>query len=400
MGLTARSLLLFFLLFPLFSSTHAQTWQIFDLGTIGGAGSAGASIADNDTVAGWSDTASGERHPVHVCEDCSMTDAGTLIGGTDGAATGISSNGNLIVGYSGINAYGPEFREFRQGFLLSGGVMQPLGALYCPCSFNVRYGTSEAHGVNDLGQVVGFSQTVRPNNTVHAFLWQGGAMEDIGGGAGDWTISRAFAINNLGQVVGDFATDAGMLPPGEFDRLAFLWQEGIRQELGTLPGHTSSSARAINDSGVAAGWSGAIGGSWSHAVIWNGGMIQNLGTLSGDESSQALGINNDNQVVGWSGTVDRAAYRAFLWQSGAMIDLTAGLPADSGWELLEARDINNAGIITGIGLHAGQMRAFLLRPVEPSGSRRAGVDEILDSSEPGQDRGQALRESSRGQSTD
>src|SRR5437867_11168939 len=38
---------------------------------------------------------------------------------------------------------------------------------------------SEAHDVNDRGAVVGFSETTSAG-TVHAFLWQDGAMTDLG----------------------------------------------------------------------------------------------------------------------------------------------------------------------------------------------------------------------------
>jgi hypothetical protein len=56
------------------------------------------------------------------------------------------------------------------------------------------------------------------------------------------------------------------------------------------------------------------------------------------------------------------ALRAFLWQGDAMVDLNEFIDASSGWTLLEARAINNAAQITGIGLFGGQRRAFLLSP--------------------------------------
>jgi probable HAF family extracellular repeat protein len=38
------------------------------------------------------------------------------------------------------------------------------------------------------------------------------------------------------------------------------------------------------------------------------------------------------------------------------------IPAGSGWVLIEARGINAAGQITGMGMHNGQEHAFLLTP--------------------------------------
>src|SRR5262249_38155902 len=155
----------------------------------------------------------------------------------------------------------------------------------------------------------------------HAFLWQPqAAMQDIGDGAGNWSISRAFGVNTLGQVVGDFAQAAGPLSP-PFDRRAFTWQAGTRQDLGTLPGHTSSQARGINGAGNIVGWSGTTEGADSRAVLWANGEPHDLGTLPGDVSSQALAVNTVGQVVGWSGS------RAFVWDAGAMTDLIASYQA-------------------------------------------------------------------------
>jgi probable HAF family extracellular repeat protein len=156
-------------------------------------------------------------------------------------------------------------------------------------------------------------------------------------------------------VVGDFAQDAGLLSP-PFDRQAVLWQAGARQDLGMLPGHTSSQARGINGVGHVVGWSGTTEGAESHAVLWINGEPQDLGTLRGDVSSQALAVNAAGQVVGWSGS------RAFVWQGGAMTDLNSLMPAGSGWVLTRATAINDAGQIAGTGLLDGQVRAFLLTP--------------------------------------
>jgi len=340
------------------SSVSAQTFEIIDLGPAGNIESSALGVSHTNVSVGWFGTASASREAFRSCEGCAPQGLGFLPGGSESVATAVSNNGLYVVGYGGINEYGPYFGEIRQGFISSSQGMQTLGELYCPCSFNVRYGRSEARGVNDSGQVVGFAQSRRVNAT-HAFIWQNGVMQDLGGGPGDASISRAFDINNASQVVGDFAQDAALLNITEgFDRTAVIWQNGIRQELASLPGHSSSSAIAINDDGVIAGWSGTPNGTVSNAVIWNNGTVQNLGTLPGEQNSRATGINNAGQVVGWSGT------RAFLWQNGSMLDLNALLADAAGWQiLLEATDINNQGVITGVGLRGGVTRAFMLRPV-------------------------------------
>src|SRR5262249_18562946 len=139
-----------------------------------------------------------------------MRDLGTLPGGTQSYATGINDAGQ-VAGYGGINQFGPPFPQITEALLWQNGNLSSLRALFCPRSFNTGYGTSNARGINGGGQVVGSSETVRGPSVLHTFLWTGGGgMQDIGGGAGDPSISRGFAINDAGLVVGDFAQDAGL----------------------------------------------------------------------------------------------------------------------------------------------------------------------------------------------
>src|SRR5262249_45325910 len=58
--------------------------------------------------------------------------------------------------------------------------------------------TSQALGINDAGQVVGWSDT--PGGGQHAFLYDGGQLLDLGTFGGH--NSKAYAINNAGLVVG------------------------------------------------------------------------------------------------------------------------------------------------------------------------------------------------------
>jgi hypothetical protein len=51
-----------------------------------------------------------------------------------------------------------------------------------------------------------------------------------------------------------------------------------------------------------------------------------------------------------------------------MLDLTT-LVGDPGWVLQRAKAVNDSGLITGVGLHNGRQRAFLLEPREDSTAR-------------------------------
>jgi probable HAF family extracellular repeat protein len=122
-------------------------------------------------------------------------DLGDLPGGT---TTGIGNysvptainDDHQVVGYSdGDNGY--------HAFLWSNGVMSDLGAL--PGLYN----WSEATDINNRGTVVGYSG----NEISHAFVWDSvNGMRDLNTLLDEtgtrWTLTRAYGINNHGQIVG------------------------------------------------------------------------------------------------------------------------------------------------------------------------------------------------------
>ncbi len=334
-------------------------YQVIDLGTLGGASSTAQALNDKGQVVGWSETASGTRH-AFIYDHGMMQDLGTLVGGSHSYATGINEHGQ-VVGYSGINAFGSQFPEIDQGFVWDPTGMRSLGALFCPCSYNDRYGASSGYAINDKGWVSGSSETVRGSWVLHAALWRDGVAEDLGGGAGDWSISRSFGMNARGFVVGDYAQDAGKV--NAYEREASLWRGSTRTALGTLPGSTSSIALAVNLQGAVVGWSGTFDGAASHAFIWRRGSMQDIGALKHDANSAALAIDAAGDVVGWSGASRSGDSHAFLWRFGEMLDLNQSIPSYSGWVLNEAAGINRRGEIVGTGLHDGETHAFLLIPV-------------------------------------
>jgi|SRR6185312_140478 len=332
-------------------------YRIIDLGTLGGPASEAQAINERGQVAGWSDTPGGVRH-AFLYSDGVMQDLGTLTGGSDSYATALNDRGQ-VVGYSGINGLGQQFPEVYQGFIWDQDGMRSLGALFCPCSYNDRYGASGAYAINDKGWIGGDSETVRGSWVLHAAFWRGSPPQDIGGGAGDWSISRIFGLNQLGVAVGDYAADAG--EQNIFNRQAALWRDANHLGLGILPGDASSTALAVNQRGVVVGWSGSADGSVSHAFLWSGGNMHALGALHQGANSAALAVNTDGEAVGWSGSADGTAH-AFVWRAGRMQDLNRTIPEYSGWVLTQASGINRRGEITGTGIHDGQTHAFLLTP--------------------------------------
>lgn len=135
-------------------------------------------------------------------------------------------------------------------------------------------------------------------------------------------------------------------------------------------GGTQSEAWAVNASGQAVGWSYLAGDAVFHAFRTSstgtlGDPGTDLGTLGGTFSF-GFGINGLGQAVGYAATAGNATSAAFLADlSGPMQNLNDLIPGDSGWVLGEARGINDAGQIVGVGTVGGLSHAFLLTPAAP-----------------------------------
>src|SRR2546425_7732157 len=143
--------------------------------------------------------------------------------------------------------------------------------------------------INAGGEVEGQGDTGGLYGSEHAFLGSNGVMTDLGALPGGGS-SSALGINNSGQVVG------WSLLAGGGTTHAFLWSNGVMTDLGTLGGGLSQ-AFGINDSGQVAGQAHIADGN-EHAFLWRNSVMTDLGTLPGGRSSTALGINNWGKVEG------------------------------------------------------------------------------------------------------
>jgi probable HAF family extracellular repeat protein len=112
-------------------------------------------------------------------------------------------------------------------------------------------------------------------------------------------------------------------------------------DLGTLGGN-SSSATAINDSGVVVGTSRLPGSEVTHAFLFSGGEMWDLGTLSGYPNSGAAAVNSAGEVVGYAWRDESS--RAFRSDAAGFREVPGLEP---GSPLTAATGISDAGEVVG-----------------------------------------------------
>jgi probable HAF family extracellular repeat protein len=318
---------------PMAPSPQPQppTYVPIDLGALNGSSSFAESINSNAQVVGRY-TVSGVNHAFLWSGGSLMQDLGVLAGYSQSEAKQINASGQTV-GFVGSGSS-------TQAFLYSGNSLQGLG------------GTSVAWAINTKGQICGYAYT---NGVQHAVLWNSGVLKDLGTFGGD--SSAAYAINDIGQVAGNIVT-------GSITR-AYLYSGSSPQDIGTIGGNNSAT-ESMNNAGQIVGFSETTTTGVYHAFLFSDNSIQDIDTLNSPNSA-AFGINNNGWVVGGYTTNNNG--HGFVYIGKQMYDLNALLiNPNSGWTLVDATAINDAGQIVGYGSNpSGQYHAFLLNPL-PNGA--------------------------------
>ncbi|HET9178450.1 MAG TPA: hypothetical protein VFQ24_08855 [Terriglobia bacterium] len=310
----------------------------------------------------------------------SVTDLGTLPGGTFSSAGYINNNG-LIVGSSN------DVDGNSHAVMWVGGQIVDISTpgLGGPNSGAVAIGAN--------GQAGGFAESSDsdPNSENFCgfptglkclpFVWQKGAMTALpllGGNNGEVNLS-----NTQGEMVG--AAENGTkdpqclstpypngVGPQVLDFEAVIWGPNVGQmrQLNPLSGDTMAEGFGINNKGQAVGTSGSCADTYpapfaagAHAVLWDAdGSVHDLGNLGGTLNPDVAGlgniafaINDRGQVTGCSsvaptsGSSVSTAFHGFFWtQKTGMHDLGT-LPGDV---VSCGLNMNGLGDVVGASLDA------------------------------------------------
>ncbi len=208
-------------------------------------------------------------------------------------------------------------------YLILGFVAWFLGASPTPAVGDVRYTIAElpmsrAWAINDPGVVVGEVGSMPAR-------WHDGQLERAPGDAdaGPWD------VNNTGVVVGGYIQ-------------AYVWEGDTRTPLPTLGG-VGSAARGINEAGQIVGWLGNSATD-TRGCIWYQGQLTLLGALGGGgQQAWPYAINEAGDIVGQAETGPPGPYgaprQAFLYRQGVMQPIANAASV--------ARDINDLAQIVG-----------------------------------------------------
>jgi probable HAF family extracellular repeat protein len=344
-------------------------FELIELGTLGGVGSTAEGINNAGQVCGQSSTDGAIDGSLHAfffdsaVPGAMLQDIGHILPTQFGPSYGFAINelGHIV---------GRSDREIA--YLWNGTGMINLGTIT-----GINSAHAEAHGVNDFDHAVGWGSV--GGGDMHGWVWDSvQGMRDLGAlGTQD---SFAYDINNAGLAIGwsqipgnhhAFIVDTTATPLTMLD----IGETGV-----------TSRAYAVNNLGQVVG---EFYGFGRRAFLYdtrdpdpeflNLGHVGSTSCSPGCPESAARDINDHGWVVGESIPGGSSQEHAFLWDGNEMHDLNDLIPAGTGWFLEYAQGINNEGMIVGLGdSPGGETEAYLLVPVEDPDFDEDGVVNVDD----------------------
>ena len=358
---------------PVRLAAQHTRYKLIDIGTLGGPASFVSEDADasrilnnQGMVAGGADTSEPDPYAPNCFEpDCFvhhafrwkdgvLTDLGALFPGASSAVGAMNERGS-IAGFSWTGEIDPLLNgPAAHAVLWKHDQILDLGTL----------GGYESNGVyvSNGGQVVGFSTINGPpdpfgffGETLRAFIWENGVMRDLGTLGGPDSFP-GYGCTNLGHAVAVGLSLTNSIPnstTGFPTTDPFLWEQGTMLDLGTLGG-TFGFAQCANNRRQVIGDSNLAGDQKQHAFLWERGVLTDLGTLGGD-NSDAVAIADTGLVVGGADLPGSETHHAFLWKHRVMTDL-GSLYADPCSNAIgvniRGQVVGDANNCRGVSLHA------------------------------------------------
>jgi probable HAF family extracellular repeat protein len=271
------------------TSSAAVLWEngtVVDLGSFGGSRSAARSIAEDGRIVGSSDLPAGADgisiSHAFLWTNGTLTDLGTLPGTANSSATAINAAGDII----GVS-FDPQ--EPAIGVVWQDGIILELGGvdprLFWPIT------------IEDTGVIVGAVGMVGGDPT--ATIWRNGVFTLLP--EPDAAISMARDMNDGGVVVGMVFMAAGQ------QSHATMWVDGVMVDLGIPENFWHSDAFAVNNLGQVVGVGRPRGSANDvpqepHGMLWWNGEVIDLteALVNGDGwvLELVMDINDQGQIVG------------------------------------------------------------------------------------------------------
>lgn len=265
-------------------SSSAEAWSVNNRGQIVGSVFT-CDIVDGNCVNG--------RTRAFIYRQGAFTILGTL-GGTGSTGADIDEAGRAF-GTADLPRPSPNVALDSQAFATTGGALEDLGA---------RMGVEEsrATAVSPAGRLTGFFRNGNTDDGMFLYDSRDGSFKLISFNLQPWeTPAQPADVNDQGQIVGHYGgNDDG-------SGRAFLYDanSNTKTDLGKLlPAHTYSRAWAVNNAGQIVGVSSV---SWftqqdEHAFVYENGVMRDLNALipagSGWALNVATDINAHGQIVG------------------------------------------------------------------------------------------------------
>jgi probable HAF family extracellular repeat protein len=333
---------------PVRLAAQHSRYKLIQIGTLGGPTSyhsvnfPGYQIISNSGIIGLTaDLSLPDPYSPNLCywPDCFvshatrwrngvLTDLGALPGAENSSGSGAINARGWVAGQSQNGEIDP-----------ASGIPEVRAVLWTDAQI-IDLGTfggnwSLATTLNNAGQVVGFATNAIPDpfslfiggTQTRAFLWQNGVLRDLGTLGGP--DAAAHYVNQHGQVAGVSYTNSTPNPTTGIPTLdPFLWQNGKMIDLGTLGGtfagdygpDGSDGSLIVNDRGQVIGISTLAGDQTYHPFLWDRGTLKDLGTLGGNNGT-AVWLTDTGEVIGQADLPGSTIHHAFLWRNGVMTDL-------------------------------------------------------------------------------